>query len=191
MVSWRRRRRRSSRRERARIRIRTSCVLPSDRRVLPRCQVAAAITPACPPPCAQCVIAHWYAQCLIGFASPVIPHACLIEGPRDGGRIGNRPETRGGARASVDQCRPGQWVVITALSRVGTDTGRAGQQTQSGIHDEKRDTSRTEERQPSLGSAVPTSECAQHPAARPLAFSWHVVVRDGCRGSNGAAHSAS
>src|SRR6476646_12264464 len=93
----------------ARIRIRTSCVLPSDRRVLPRCQVAAAITPACPPPCAQCVSAHWYAQCLIGFASPVIPHACLIEGPRDGGRIGNRPETRGGARASVDQCRPGQW----------------------------------------------------------------------------------
>ena len=40
-------------------------------------------------------------------------------------------------------------------------------------------------------SAVPTSGCAQHPAARPSAFVCHVVVRDGCRGSNGAAHSAS
>src|SRR4029078_12995568 len=101
--------------------IRTSCVLPSDRRVLPRCQVAAAITPACPPPCAQCVIAHWYAHCLIGFASPVIPHACLIEGPRDGGRIGNRPETRGGARASVGQWRPCPCGGDTATSRVGAD----------------------------------------------------------------------
>ena len=80
MVSWRRRRR-SPRRERVRIRIRTSCVLPSDRRVLLRCKVAAAITPACPPPCAQRVIAHWYAQCLIRFASPVIPHACLQPSP--------------------------------------------------------------------------------------------------------------
>ena len=80
MVSWRPRRR-SPRRERVRIRIRTSCVLPSDRRVLLRCKVAAAITPACPPPCAQRVIAHWYAQCLIRFASPVIPHACLQPSP--------------------------------------------------------------------------------------------------------------
>ena len=74
---------------------------------------------------------------------------------------------------------------------VGRHTGRRGQHTWSGVHDEERVASRAEERQPSVRHIVSTSWRTKHPAPRPSTFVRDVVIHDGRRGGDSAARSSS
>ncbi|VBA34017.1 hypothetical protein LAUMK35_05636 [Mycobacterium pseudokansasii] len=82
-------------------------------------------------------------------------------------------------------------LAAASTQSVRRHTGRSGQHTRTGIHDQERDAARAQERQPSVRDTVPASWGTKHPTPRPPAFLCDFVVRDGCRGSNGAAHTAS